>query len=456
MKMRTSRASKKADDLTLGSILSDNLKDELFPAHLVLVPQLNEVYELELAYYEAKILSDEEIFRNGAYFASVDGKPTRHFLICQGEPLKLAEHSSSRLKSFFKTNQFKTGYGTHGLFPYRGKFHPQMIKGLINVMGLKPGMTILDPMMGSGTVPLEATLMGINSIGIDSSPFCEFMARAKIEGLRVPLKPVKEAIDHFDSTFKHLSSKVDRMERSLPDKQASLFDRKPQDSRGRPISPEILRQPEVDDYLLLAFLDAKGYAERSNRKSFPDQFKAILERYYFVAEKIQNVMNGFQDQLGDARLFTGDARSMDLPGGSIDGIIFSPPYSFAIDYLKNDEQHLKFMGVDIDRLRDSMIGLRGRNLKEKYEGYLQDMTQVLSECSKVLRAGAICSIVVGTNNNQLSTILQVEPEEVTGIHETLIETGGKHGLRLVRKIERQITGMANTMRSEFIVMLQKG
>jgi hypothetical protein len=115
---------------------------------------------LELAFYESKILSEKEILRNGAYFASVDGQPTRHFLMCQGESLKLADHSSSRLTSFFTNNQFKTGYGTHGLFPYRGKFHPQMIKGLINIMGIKPGDTVLDPMMGSGTVPIEATLMG--------------------------------------------------------------------------------------------------------------------------------------------------------------------------------------------------------------------------------------------------------------------------------------------------------
>jgi hypothetical protein len=74
----------------------------------------------------------------------------------------------------------------------------------------------------------------------------------------------------------------------------------------------------------------------------------------------------------------------------------------------------------------------------------------------VLKVGGICSIVVGTNNNQLSSIFQVEPEEVAGLHETLIEAGSKRGLKLVREIERQITGMANTMRSEFIVMLQKG
>ncbi|MBW1741753.1 MAG: hypothetical protein JRJ42_11625 [Deltaproteobacteria bacterium] len=448
-------AIQKATAIQINSILSKNLGDILFPDYLRLVPQLNEVYELELAYYESQILSDEEILRNSAYFASVNDHPTRHFLMCQGEPLRLAEHSSSRLKSFFKNNQFKTGYGTHGLFPYRGKFHPQMIKGLINVMGIKPGETVLDPMMGSGTVPIEATLMGINSVGIDSSPFCEFMAKAKIDGLTVPINHIKSAIDNFESTFRFFNKKVEALEHSTRSRQSSLFEGLQSNSSVSVSLPKGLRQKKVQNYLLLAFLDAKGYAERSKRKSFTEQFRAILERYYFVAKKIQKVLNGFQDELGTAKIFTGDARNINLGDESVDGIIFSPPYSFAIDYLKNDEYHLNSMGIDIDELRESMIGLRGKNLKQKYDTYVKDMEIVLSECSRVLKPGRICSIVVGTNNNQLSKIFNVDPGEVIGIDEILSQAGQKHGMSLIRKIERQITGMANTMRTEFIVMLQK-
>ena len=117
-------------------VLSKGMYSRLFSDGLEIIPQMNEVYELALSFYESLILTDEEILRNGAYFARVKGKFTRHFLMCTGEPVLLPKHSSSRLKSFFVNNQFKTGYATHGLFPYRGKFHPQMIKALINVMGL--------------------------------------------------------------------------------------------------------------------------------------------------------------------------------------------------------------------------------------------------------------------------------------------------------------------------------
>jgi hypothetical protein len=443
------------EPVSLNDILSKNLTDQILPPNLTLVPQLNEVYELELAFYESKILSEKEILRNGAYFASVNGQPTRHFLMCQGESLKLADHSSSRLKSFFTNNQFKTGYGTHGLFPYRGKFHPQMIKGLINIMGIKPGDMVLDPMMGSGTVPIEATLMGIHSVGVDSSPFCEFMTKAKICGLRVSLPRIKRAIDNYDSTLRYLEKKIGGRERVAPFRQSYLFDTMPHREVDKQVAPEAIYEDSVQDYLMLAFFDAKGYAERSKRASFFDQFKSILERYYFVAEKIQKVLNGFEDELGTANVSTGDARRLEIESGTIDGIIFSPPYSFAIDYLKNDEYHLNYLGVDIDELRQSMIGLRGRSLQQKYDTYIRDMELVLSECSRVLKPGKVCSIVVGTNNNQLSKIFNVHPKEVTGIDEILVQAGKKHGMSLVRKIERQITGMANTMRSEFIVMLQK-
>jgi len=440
---------------SLREILCRDLHEQILPKHLKLVPQLNEVYELELAYYESLILSDEEILRNGAYFESVGGQPTRHFLMCQGEPLRLADHSSSRLKSFFKTNQFKTGYATHGLFPYRGKFHPQMIKGLINIMGLKPGDTVLDPMMGSGTVLIEATLMGINSVGVDASPFCEFMARAKVDGLTIPVKYVRAGLDDFETTYRYFSARVAGTERPTSQVQRSLFGQETGGEKTEGPLPRGCKRKDVHDYLMLAFLDAKGYAERSQRKSFREQFKAILERYCFAAEKIQRVLNGLLDELGNAVAMEGDARKLSLDDNSIDGIIFSPPYSFAIDYLENDEYHLRSLGVDVEELRKSMIGLRGARLKTKYDLYVEDMTRVIAECSRVLKPGKICSIVVGTNNNQLSKILDVDPEEVTGIDEILSQLGRTHGMEVVRKIERQITGMANTMRSEFIVMLQK-
>jgi hypothetical protein len=95
--------------------------------------------------------------------------------------------------------------------------------------------------------------------------------------------------------------------------------------------------------LLLAYLDSAGYSERSERKAPYDQFHAILERYCFVVEKIQNVLVGFESEMAEATALHGDARRMPLDGESVDGVLFSPPYSFAIDYLENDSFHLSYL-----------------------------------------------------------------------------------------------------------------
>jgi len=446
-------------------VLSCNIVDELFPPERQLLPNLNDLYELELALYEHMLMSDEELARNGAYFAKVNGSYTRHFLMCTGEPLKLPDHSSSRLKSFFVKNLFRTGYATHGLFPYRGKFHPQMIKGIINAMGLTPGDTVLDPMMGSGTVAVEAALMGINSAGIDASPFCRFMAQTKIDTLTMSLTRARKAQGNYKEIFEYFRKRVGKplagsKTRKSPAKKSFMSVMEPAAEYFASGNTEALSKKKREDletynFLLLAYLDASGYAERSGRRSPIEQFKAVLERYLFVAEKIQAILKGVESDLGTAEILEGDARALSLDDESIDGIVFSPPYSFAIDYLKNDSFHLNFLGVDIEDLRTRMIGLRGRGLAAKVESYMEDMDQILSECARVLRKGRICTIVVGTNNNQLSKVLGVPPEKVPGLHTMLIERAAAHGMNLVKLMSRPIVGMSNTMRKEYIVMLAR-
>jgi hypothetical protein len=109
----------------------------------------------------------------------------------------------------------------------------------------------------------------------------------------------------------------------------------------------------------------------------------------------------------------------------------------------------------LDELKEIMVGLRGRNLQEKFELYKTDMRRILSESSRVLRKSRFCTIVVGTNNNQLSKVLGLPPDEVPGLHEMLVEMALPHKLKLVRAISRSIVGISNTMRREYILLFQR-
>lgn len=77
----------------------------------------------------------------------------------------------------------------HRLHPYKGKFIPQLVEYFLDdhvdtlkkEVYFKPGETVLDPFLGSGTTLVVASELGINSIGIDISEFNCMIAEAKVD-----------------------------------------------------------------------------------------------------------------------------------------------------------------------------------------------------------------------------------------------------------------------------------
>lgn len=415
----------------------DRFKDgleNLFPKGYELVPQLNELYELRLALMESGSLSPHELIERGAYFQSINGKATYHYQMCSGSPLNITT-AGNRRQNFFKTNIFKTGYATHGFFPYRGKFHPQMVKALLNVIGVKPGETVLDPMMGSGTTVVEASTIGINSIGLDISPFCAFMAQAKVSALSVEASQLDEVVQ-----------RTSLCEKLYKDFQANLRQQL-LDNKTNP-----LRRVAA-----LAYLDALGYCARSSRMNHNEAFKAILKKYAEAINKYQIFSAGLGLSLGKSNCMVEDARSTTLPDDSVHGVLFSPPYSFAVDYVENDIPQLDLMGSNVNELRSRMVGLRGKKGVEQVLFYLEDIEAVLRECHRVLLSGRYCVAVVGSNSKQLyalrerSALKNLEPS----LEEVFVNRASNVGLEFVSEIRRQVTGIANSLREESILILKK-
>ncbi len=69
--------------------------------------------------------------------------------------------TSTTVWSFPRRGRWATHRGD-----YRGNWPPQMANALI-MMYTRPGDTVLDPMIGSGTTCIEAKLLGRNCIGVD-------------------------------------------------------------------------------------------------------------------------------------------------------------------------------------------------------------------------------------------------------------------------------------------------
>jgi len=410
-----------SDIFTLESIIN-----KAFGKSVVLFPNINELFELELAYLEYMCLSSNQLLERTAYIKSVDNEFSKHYLLYSNNSEKIHADRSAVTQAYFREGQFSTGYATHGLFPYRGKFHPQLIKGLINILNIQKDDTILDPMAGSGTTNVEAALMGINSKAIDVSPFCQFMIKTKYEALTIDPKILEQ-------------TKIDNKK---------LFDYFKQGDVLRRIT-QIGDNNKVKIYNLafLAFLDALGYSKRVVKSSHEQLFNKVLPRYietvkaflfnqYFDQNKIGNM-----DVLSDS-----DALNIKLDINSVDCVITSPPYSFAIDYIENDKDQLEFLSYDTTVLKNKLIGLKGKTKNQKLENYFADMDAFCLQVSMVLKKGKYFVLIIGSNTNQTGGIR---------LEETVINSAKKNNLPLVKSILKPIKGMRNTMKEEYVLIFKK-
>lgn len=392
---------------------------------LVLLDNVQFIYELALAQLELQSLEakfevtnglrefklldtkdDEELRRRLAYFKFIKGKPTHYFQIIQ----------KNRTRS---VNQ----YLTHWIYPFKGKFHPQMIRALLNISGLDIGDTVLDPFIGSGTTAVEAQLLEINCIGIDISPLCVLQSKVKAESIEV----LSEILECKEEIIKRI--------------EPSLFnlDRKTLDDVIRSIENE-----KVRNFYSMAKLVAISDSARRRRK-FPNAFLKNLELMISSVSDYAQIVKKLGLQLGKIDIKVGDARNLTLDNESIDGIVTSPPYSIALDYVSNDAHALKDLGYNLSEIREEFIGVRGKG-QTKIDLYNEDMKKSLEEMFRVLKPKKYAVIVIGN-----ATYLGEEVKTV----EFTIDYAERVGFKLVKNVDKIIYGLYNVMQKENILIFQK-
>jgi hypothetical protein len=389
------------------------------------------LYEEQIARFELVALGCDRVTRNdddwrlfsahvngnarlindrSAYTGAIDGEVTVYAQLIQ------PNYQGGRFNRTRSVNQ----YLTHWIYPYRGKFHPQMVRGLLNILGVSRGSTVCDPYLGSGTTAVEASLLGANVIGVDISPLCVLLTKVKTQAWTV-VEAVRECVQQI-------------LTRS-------------------PLTLAVVRAPRVADPLVAEFLEvaklvtASDVARRSREEepSLRRNLASMLESVEAYAHAIKEFKLG--PGVVNARI--GDCRDLAIVGvrtATVDAIVTSPPYSIALDYVKNDDHALKAMGADIKTLRNRMTGVRGRGAKEKLALYNEDMQLMFAEVSRVLKRGGAAAFVIGDAT--------VDGREVTTTA-TMSEWAESTGLRLERSIPKIVFGLYNVMQDERILVFRK-
>lgn len=105
-----------------------------------------------------------------------------------------------------------TRFGLHGIHEYKGKFNPQVVRALCNVVDPDAEL-LVDPFCGSGTALIEGLRLGMDVIGLDRSPIACFLATAKVAAT---------AAESKGELARELRSLVDRAAEALDEGQQTL------------------------------------------------------------------------------------------------------------------------------------------------------------------------------------------------------------------------------------------
>ncbi len=378
---------------------------ELILAQLEL-RSLGAVFEMNDEFSSFSLLDvedDERLKRQLAYFQTIRGENTDYVYI-------------SRKNRTRSVNQ----YLTHWIYPYKGKFHPQMIRAALNIIGLEPGETVLDPFVGSGTTALEAQLLGVHCIGLDASPLCVLQSRVKTAS--------HEVVDKIRERCGELR-RVNRANTSLEEATSAMS----ADTDQR-----------VADFFRLAQLVALSDSVRRRK----DVAAALASKTELMVQSVTDydqIRKDLSLTLGRATIERGDARALPVRDDSIDGIVTSPPYSIALDYIKNDAHALRALGLDTREIREQFMGLRGPT-KDRVRLYDEDIMGCLDEMMRVLKPNKYALIVIGNAVFGGTPLRSVEH---------LTEHASDIGLRLTKSIDKTIFGLYNVMQKEKVLIFQK-
>ncbi|MFA5877544.1 MAG: DNA methyltransferase [Candidatus Paceibacterota bacterium] len=124
------------------------------------------------------------------------------YSLSSGEPQKtLQAKFENGIRRNGNGKRQSTRYGAHGLHDYKGKFNPQIVRGILNAQSLPSSTKVLDPFCGSGTTLIESAIAGHSAIGWDINPFAAFLANAKIVAMNTDPRSLRILAEHILQSY---------------------------------------------------------------------------------------------------------------------------------------------------------------------------------------------------------------------------------------------------------------
>lgn len=269
-------------------------------------------------------------------------------------------------------------YSLHFIHVHRAKADARMARMVLNLLDVKDNNPVLDPFCGSGSFIADASMMGIPALGVDINPLSCMVARVKCNlELSIPelrenliriLKEVEESAVANEVLEKRLLSQILKI---IPEgHRKNVLERKRH-------AVDILALKEIIDrnvkneeikeffYVILSRSIVKEFKKQGGIKNVSSKFYEDSFDFYFVVFTTQKIAS----ELGvtfkpKAKIFPQDILKVKLPVDRVDGILTSPPYFDAINYLDFTSMYsLALLGLSekpLEELDKEIIGSKAK------------------------------------------------------------------------------------------------
>lgn len=252
--------------------------------------------------------------------------------------------------------------GSPPIHPFPARMAPEI--ALSAARRLSSGSRVLDPMAGSGTSLRTVSNAGHEAVGFDLDPLAVMIARAWTTPIDAE-KLAHEAARLLAAAESSRLSWKNRADLGFDDETAGFVEywfSEPQRSDLLRLAYAIGNRPgKYRDVLRTAFSrlivtkDRGASLARDVSHSRPHRVRtenefSVFKAFARITAALARVLEDYPPR-GGVEVHRGDARRIPLDAESVDGVITSPPYLNAIDYMRAHRMTLVWLGYNLKELR---------------------------------------------------------------------------------------------------------